>query len=245
MYQSSSLLTLANSVTNAIATEPKTKKEVPATQPHSSSAYQSVPEQGTTQRNPVNINDDVSNEDCEDAANEGFDASFDQISNEVMSQKPREKDGSSLIEEQSLPSLNANANANANAHELPVRQTPARLSSDLDALVPEHDLRKLNLVGFNNTGPRNQGSRHKKRLSSVDQHDPPFERAPSSDIDQPNNLQDQPSTMPASLCKRRRHLALMSRKPLLTLMPLFLHLTRRSKMCLGQNHNLPLASLAR
>jgi hypothetical protein len=187
MYQSSSLLTLANSVTDTIATEPKTRKQVPATQPHSSSAYQPVPEQGTTQRNPVNINDDVSNEDCEDAANEGFDASFDQISNEVMSQKPRDKNKSSQIEEQSLPSLDADA------HESPVRQTPARLGSDLDALVSERDLRKTRLRAFNNTGPRNQGSRHKKRLSSVDLHDPPFERAPSSDIDQPNNLQEPPA----------------------------------------------------
>jgi hypothetical protein len=140
-----------------------------------------MPEQGTTQRKPVNINDDDSNKSGEDAMNEDYDASFNQIVSDVMSQKPQEVHKTSSIQAQDLQSHSAIA------RESPVRKSPARVSGGhpaLDSLAQERAQRKPNFVGFNAAGPRNQGSRHMQKLPSSDIHDPPSEGSLSSDDNQ-------------------------------------------------------------
>jgi hypothetical protein len=140
-----------------------------------------MPEQGTTQRNPVNINDDDSNESDEDAINEDYDASSNQIVPDVMNQRSQEVHKTPLTEVQNLHSQFAIA------REAPVRKSPARVSGghpDLDTLAQERAQRKPNLVSFNDAGPRNQGSRHMQKPPSLDIHDPPSEGAPFPDHDQ-------------------------------------------------------------
>ena len=147
-----------------------------------------MPDQGTTQRNPVSINDNGSNDDDENAMNEDYDASFDHIVTEVMSQKPQEELKTPLIADQSSKSRSANA------HSSPVQQSQAPSSgdhSDLDLLAQERAQRKPNLVSFNNDGPRNQGTRNMKKGSSPDMHRLPFAEASSPNLDQ-SNLEDPP-----------------------------------------------------
>lgn len=143
-----------------------------------------MPEQGTTQRNPVSINDNGSNDDDEDAMNEDYDASFDQIVTEVMSQKPQEELKTPLIADQSSKSRSADA------HSSPVQQSQAPLSG-VDPLAQERAQRKPNLVSFNDAGPRNQGTRNMKKGSSPDMHRLPFAEASSPNLDQ-SNLKDPP-----------------------------------------------------
>lgn len=195
MHRLSFLLTNNDSAAMPTATKPRINKEVPATQTYSSSAYRPMPEQGTTQRNPVNINDDDSNDDDEYAMNEEYDASFNQIATEVMSQKPHEELKTPLIASQILESRSADA------HISPVPQAPARLSeghAGLDILVHERAQRKPNLVSFNDAGPRNQGTRNMKKCASPDMHRLPFTEALSPDLDQ-SNLEDPPGNYDTSL----------------------------------------------
>jgi hypothetical protein len=164
----------------AAAVKSKTSKEAPATQTMFTPPYEPNPEPGTTKRNPVNINDDGSTGDDKNATNEDYDVSFNQIVPEVTSQKAQVEHKTTLVEEQILQSRSTNA------HEPPSRQYPAHLSefySDLDPLVQERAQRKPNLVSFDNTGPRNQGSRHMQKLPDADIHDPPFEGTTSLDLD--------------------------------------------------------------
>ena len=164
MRQWSSLLTNVNSAIASTATKPEVNKEAPATQAYFSSAYKPMPEQGTTQRNPVSINDNGSNDDDKDAVNEDYDASFDQLVTEVMSQKPQEELKTPLIADRSSKSRSADA------HSSPVQQSQAPLSGDhsgLDLLAQERAQRKPNLVSFNDVGPRNQGTRNMLSLIHI------------------------------------------------------------------------------
>jgi hypothetical protein len=122
--------------------------------------------------------------------NEDYDASFDQIIPEVTSQKVQVEQKTTLVEDQNLQSQSTDA------HEPPVQQYPARLSefySDIDPLAQERAQRKPNLVSFDQDGPRNQGSRHKRKPSDPNIHDPPFEGAPSLGLDL-SKLQRPPAT---------------------------------------------------
>lgn len=186
-----SVLTNDNSATPPVATKPKINTEAPALQTYSSSTYKPMPEQGTTQRNPVKINDDGSNDDDEHAMNEDYDASFDQIDTELMSQKPQKSQ-----EELKTPLIadQASKSRSADAHTSPVRQSPARLStghSNLDLLAQERAQRKPNFVSFNDAGPRNQGTRHMPKRSIPDMSRLPFAEASSPDLDQ-SNLEEPP-----------------------------------------------------
>jgi hypothetical protein len=184
------LLTDANSATIPTAAKPQNIPEVPATQTKSTPSYKPRPEQGTTKRNPVNIKDDGSTGDDEDALNEDYDASFDQVVPEVTSQKAQVEHQTTIVEEQNLQSRSTDA------HKPPVQQYPARLSefySDLDPLAQERAQRKPNFVSFGDDGPRNQGSRHMQKLAGPNKHDPPLEGIPSPDLDQ-SKLQRPPTT---------------------------------------------------
>jgi hypothetical protein len=113
--------------------------------------------------------------------NEDYDASFNQIVSDVMSQKPQEVHKTSSIQAQDSQSHSAIA------RESPVRKFPARVSSDrpgFDTLAQERAQRKPNFVGFSAAGPRNQGSRHMQKPPSPDIHDPPSEGSLSPDDNQ-------------------------------------------------------------
>ncbi|KAG9555722.1 hypothetical protein KCU71_g2514, partial [Aureobasidium melanogenum] len=162
------------------ATKPQLNKKASVPRASSSAAHETIPEQGTTQRNPVNIDDDDSNEDDEDAMHEDFDASYGEIITEVMGQEPQDKPNIS-------PTKNPAQSRVVVALEPPIQQSLGNMTEtppDLNLVAQERAQRKPNIVGFDTNGPRNQGARHLGKLPDVGIHDPPFEKASSPDIDQ-------------------------------------------------------------
>ncbi|KAG9691243.1 hypothetical protein KCU95_g8159, partial [Aureobasidium melanogenum] len=166
--------------TTPAATKLQFSKKAPVPRASSSAAHEIAPEQGTTQRNPVNIDDDDSNEDDENAMHEDFDASYDEITTEVMGGKPQDKPKIS-------PTKNQAQSRVVVAHEPPIQQSLGHTTDtrpELNLLAQERAQRKPNIVGFDANGPRNQGARHQGKLPDLGIHDPPFEKASSPDVDQ-------------------------------------------------------------
>ncbi|KAK6002308.1 hypothetical protein QM012_001946 [Aureobasidium pullulans] len=179
-----------NHTTTPAATKPQTStiKKAKVSQAKYSPAYQPTPEPGTTQRDPVYVEDDDSNEDEKDGTDEDLDASHeahDKVTTEMMSQEPLEK--------QKTPDTKGQAQSRfGSTHKLPSQQSSDQMSNvqaDLDAMAKERALRKPNIVGFDVDGPRNQGSRQEKKSCSSAKHNPPFEEGLSSDVDQESTQQ--------------------------------------------------------
>ncbi|KAH0387141.1 hypothetical protein KCU92_g1994, partial [Aureobasidium melanogenum] len=166
--------------TTPAATKPQLSKKAPVPQVSSSAAHEIIPEQGTTQRNPVNIDDDDSNEDDESAMHEDLDASYDEIITEVMGQEPQDKPKISPTKDQAQSRVVV-------AHVIPMQQSLGQTTDshpDLNLVAQERAQRKPNIVGFDANGPRNQGARHQGKLPELGIHEPPSEKTSSPDVDQ-------------------------------------------------------------
>lgn len=173
------LLTDVYSATTPVASKPQTSKKAPAPQASLSPAPQPLPEQGTTQRNPVNIEDDDSNEEDKDGMDEDVDASYGKLVTEVMSQEPQEK-------QKTPQSRNQAQSGFLFTHESPTQQSSGHMvntHANLDMLAQERASRQPNIVGFDDSGPRNQGSRRQKKPFSSGIHNQPFGEASSPVVD--------------------------------------------------------------
>ncbi|KAG9588847.1 hypothetical protein KCU86_g5753, partial [Aureobasidium melanogenum] len=165
--------------TTPAATKPQLSKKAPVPRASSSAAHETIPEKGTTQRNPVNIDDDGSNEDDQNAMHEDFDASYSEIVTEVMGQEPQDKPKISPTKDQAQSRVVV-------AYVIPMQQSLGQMIDthpDLDLVAQERAQRKPNIVGFDANGPRNQGARHQGKLPELGIHEPPFEKASSPDLD--------------------------------------------------------------
>ncbi|KAH0369110.1 hypothetical protein KCU65_g3543, partial [Aureobasidium melanogenum] len=167
--------------TTPAATKAQSSRKAPVPRASSSAAHETIAEQGTTKRNPVNIEDDDSSEDDENAMHEDYDASFGEVTTEVIGSKPQDKQKTSPTRD------HGQSRVVVAATEPPVQQPSDRTTDihpGLDLVAQERAQRKPNIVKFDANGPRNQGSRRQTKSSALDIHDPPFEEASSPDLDQ-------------------------------------------------------------
>lgn len=181
-------LTDVCSATTPAAIKPQTSKKVPVSQAPLSLAYQSMPEQGTTQQNPVNIEDDDSNEEDNDCMDEDLELNYNKLVTEVMSQELPEKQKTPPTKDQAQSRFVLNHKSSTQQSLDHMRNT----HPDLELRPQERAMRKPNIVGFDAHGPRNQGSRQQKKPSSLAVLDPPFEEASSPDVE-PLMIQEPPA----------------------------------------------------
>lgn len=138
-------LTDIRSAATPVAT--KTKKEAPAAEHRfSTPAEKPIGEQGTTQRHPITVDDDGDDSDDDDAVNAAYQDDYDELVTHEMSQEESAK--------HDRPEL-----------EVPSIQPPLTLAQPKH-LVGERDSRKTNLIGFDSTGPKNQGVSRQKHTES-------------------------------------------------------------------------------
>ncbi|THZ25573.1 hypothetical protein D6C89_04270 [Aureobasidium pullulans] len=149
----------SQTVPAATSVTTKTKKEVPAAEHRfSTPAEKPIGEQGTTQRHPITVDDDGDDSDDDDAVNAACEDDYDELVTHEMSQEEPAKQDRPKLEEPSI-------------------QSPFTLAQPKH-LVGERDSRKTNIIGFDSTGPKNQGvSRQKHTASNLSL---PFEEITSS-----------------------------------------------------------------
>ncbi|THY31406.1 hypothetical protein D6D01_02893 [Aureobasidium pullulans] len=137
----------SQTVPAATSVATKTKKKAPAAEHRfSTPAEKPIGEQGTTQRYPITIDDDGDNSDDDDAVGAAYQDDYDELVTYEMSQEEPAKQDRPKLEEPSI-------------------QSPFRLAQPKH-LVGERDSRKTNLIGFDSTGPKNQGVSRQKHAGS-------------------------------------------------------------------------------
>ncbi|THW19288.1 hypothetical protein D6D23_07306 [Aureobasidium pullulans] len=149
----------SQTVPAATSVATKTKKKAPAAEHRfSTPAEKPIGEQGTTQRHPITVDDDGDDSDDDDAVNAAYQDDYDELVTHEMSQEEPAKQDRPKLEEPSI-------------------QSPFTLAQPKH-LVGERDSRKTNIIGFDSTGPKNQGvSRQKHTASNLPL---PFEENTSS-----------------------------------------------------------------
>ncbi|TIA48751.1 hypothetical protein D6C77_09807 [Aureobasidium pullulans] len=137
----------SQTVPAATSVATKTKKKAPAAEHRfSTPAEKPIGEQGTTQRHPITVDDDGDDSDDDDAVNAAYQDDYDELVTHEMSQEAPAKQDRPKLEEPSI-------------------QSPFTLAQTKH-LVGERDSRKTNLIGFDSTGPKNQGVSHQKHTGS-------------------------------------------------------------------------------
>ncbi|KAG2165585.1 hypothetical protein JADG_005324 [Aureobasidium aubasidani] len=137
----------SQTVPAATSVATKTKKKAPAAEHRfSTPAEKPIGEQGTTQRHPITVDDDGDDSDDDDAVNAAYQDDYDELVTHEMSQEEPAKQDRPKLEEPSI-------------------QSPFTLAQPKH-LVGERDSRKTNLIGFDSTGPKNQGVSHQKHTGS-------------------------------------------------------------------------------
>ncbi|OBW69151.1 MAG: Alpha/beta-hydrolase [Aureobasidium pullulans] len=137
----------SQTVPAATSVATKTKKKAPAAEHRfSTPAEKPIGEQGTTQRHPITVDDDGDDSDDDDAVNAAYQDDYDELVTHEMSQEEPAKQDRPKLEEPSI-------------------QSPFTLAQPKH-LVGERDSRKTNIIGFDGTGPKNQGVSHQKHTGS-------------------------------------------------------------------------------
>ncbi|THW48660.1 hypothetical protein D6C76_05127 [Aureobasidium pullulans] len=137
----------SQTVPAATSVATKTKKKAPAAEHRfSTPAEKPIAEQGTTQRHPITVDDDGDDSDDDDAVNAAYQDDYDELVTHEMSQEEPAKQDRPKLEEPSI-------------------QSPFTLAQPKH-LVGERDRRKTNIIGFDSTGPKNQGVSHRKHTGS-------------------------------------------------------------------------------
>ncbi|THV66691.1 hypothetical protein D6D28_08139 [Aureobasidium pullulans] len=137
----------SQTVPAATSVATKTKKKAPAAEHRfSTPAEKPIAEQGTTQRHPITVDDDGDDSDDDDAVNAAYQDDYDELVTHEMSQEEPAKQDRPKLEEPSI-------------------QAPFTLAQPKH-LVGERDSRKTNIIGFDSTGPKNQGVSHQKHTGS-------------------------------------------------------------------------------